>query len=56
MQVQKRKNEKNNAKIREKKKKKGAKKYTQALRKVKCTYAKKNYFISELNTAILKAF
>ena len=35
------------------KKTKGAKKYTQALRKVKCTYAKKNYFISELNTAIL---
>ena len=57
MQVQKRKRkkERNDAKIREKKAKE-ANKYSQALREVKCTYIKKNYFILELNTAILEAF
>ena len=58
MQVQKRKRklEKNNARIYEKKKPKEAKKYMQALREVKCAYTKKNGFSLEVNTAILEAF
>ena len=58
MQVQKRKrkSEKNDAKIREKKKAKEVKKCSQALREVKCTYTKKNDFILEVKTAILEAF
>ena len=57
MQVQKRKrkNEKNDAKIREKNAKE-VKKCSQALREVKCTYTKKNDFIFEVKTAILEAF
>ena len=52
MQKRKRKSDK----IREKKKTKEAKKYTQALREVKFAYTKKNAFSLEVNTVILEAF
>ena len=57
MQVQKRKrkSEKNDAKIREKKSKR-SEKVQSSTKRSKCTYTKKNDFILEVKTAILEAF